>query len=74
MPSHNHDIEYDTAGSTSGSVGGTSKSPLGPLILSVSFTHQFGPWSEAYRMLDTGGDQPHNNLHPYFAITFIIKN
>lgn len=57
LPSHSHELER---------IGGASSGVLGYAL--ASLTTQF-----VFRQtLNTGGNQPHNNIHPVLGVNFII--
>jgi len=58
MPAHNHPLAYQFQlnGGCPGGQGDTPCQQLG----SINFT------------TNTGGDQPHNNVQPYYAIVYLI--
>ena len=41
-------------------------------VPSTMFPDGAGSGLGAHPTTNAGGDQPHNNLHPYFAITYIV--
>src|SRR3954462_4238836 len=54
---------------------GTSPNPGTTVILSKSVANSYGPATNLTTMnpgsvTNTGGSQPHNNMQPYFALTF----
>ena len=61
LPSHSHEIAYRT------DTSGTGSSDHDRIFCSNRPNPTGLPTASA------GGDQPHNNLPPYYALTYIIK-
>lgn len=60
MPSHKHDMTLPT-GTTSGTYANVYRTG-----------NYIDNWTVTSRMKNTGGDQPHNNLQPYY-VAYIWK-
>ncbi len=71
LPIHSHSIahEHDLVATEHGSLGASAVQLVGPLEPPTTFPTGSPSQSESGF---AGGDQPHNNLHPYFAISYII--
>lgn len=64
MPSHSHKQRYS---------GHPTAHNVGPYMTGASGKHYSS--RDAYSSTNsTGGDQPHNNMPPYFALAYIMKN
>ena len=73
IPSHNHQAQANASGGNQSSPTGNSWSTLGvtrspPPLYAASQNTQMNPGALSI----TGGGQPHNNMSPYLALTFII--
>jgi microcystin-dependent protein len=71
IPSHNHAFVASTA-------GGTANTPSGNVVASPAVTKLYRLTAPsdalpANLVQPTGGSQPHDNLMPYIAITYIIS-
>ena len=70
LPGHDHDMSHlhDVMGASTGSPGTSDvqfMSAFSPFGLAS------GPSTQQFTMTN-GGNFPHNNMHPYFAITYLI--
>ncbi len=61
MPIHNHDLREYAGG------GGTFGNGI------TSGNNQYGYNLSTSKISSAGGDQPHNNMPPYMALSYIIK-
>jgi microcystin-dependent protein len=71
MPNHNHPMVASTAGGTQNSPVGnvlTQSAVVKPYLVDAT-TVQLAPAAVTV----TGGSQPHDNMQPYTAVTFIIS-
>lgn len=79
MPSHSHPIQYaDSQKANNGYIGDFRKKQ--PWFIKVSdlpggaFYNPLDPADERTQSIQPAGqDQPHNNMPPYYALTYIIK-
>ncbi len=70
MPTHNHDMSH--VHHFDADISGISGSTAVQLIdSSTAFPYPTSQPSPALTQ-DAGGGMPHNNMHPYFAITYLI--
>ncbi len=74
IPSHNHPLLATTSGQQQ-----APANTVVPADATPGNAHVYGPTGSAPTQLaaatigNSGGGQPHNNLQPYLAITFIIS-
>lgn len=69
MPSHKHKFDYWNNWDGSGAISyGSGEGAMARLNRGINWTNG----NEA-GMLNTGGDQSHNNLQPYVVVNYIIK-
>jgi microcystin-dependent protein len=70
MPIHNHDMTHGhfVDGDPAGTAGSTAVQLIDSSAPQLFATSQPSPMLTQ----NAGGGQPHNNLHPYFAITYIV--
>lgn len=79
MPSHSHPIQYaDSQNANNGYIGDFRKNQ--PWFIKVSdrpggaFNNPINPDDKRTQAIQTAGqDKPHNNMPPYYALTYIIK-
>lgn len=66
MPAHAHNL-FDSRPAT-------NSAPTGANILAVANTNVYAPAADLEPMADqqAGGGQPHNNMQPFLALSFII--
>jgi microcystin-dependent protein len=74
IPSHNHPLNATSSGQQQAPSNGTMPADATP-----ANAHVYGPYGAAPTQLAAGtiavagGSQPHENMQPYLAITFIIS-
>jgi microcystin-dependent protein len=74
IPSHNHPLNATSSGQQQAPSSSTM-----PADASPANAHVYGPFGAAPTQLaaatigNAGGSQPHDNMQPYLAITFIIS-
>ncbi len=79
IPSHSHPVVVDLNPATSGSPAGAFLANASPNALFTVPNSSANPDSPVFRTLNaamlpnTAGNEPHDNLQPYLALTFIIS-
>jgi microcystin-dependent protein len=74
IPSHNHPLNATSSGQQQAPSSSTMPADAAP-----ANAHVYGPFGAAPTQLaagtigNAGGSQPHDNMQPYLAITFIIS-
>src|SRR3954451_3573959 len=69
MPAHNHVVNANNEGSTTGRPGGAVPSVSGSNIYAATGD---GTLMNAQMIGLSGGSQPHNNMQPYLCVNFVI--